>query len=214
VLGRIVEEGKQRLLVVDHLGDRLGPLDAVVADQRLDRPLGVGPVLGADDLVERPAGAGLHALGQGSQDVGDLVHPAALLAGGGEHLAERPPQPQRPVADHHHRRAHPAPAQIAQQLRPRIGRLALAVGDGDQLLTAIGAHPDDDQPAQPSLLAEADVEVDPVGPAVHVVDPTQVPPRECGPLRLPLLHQPGDDRGRQPRRGAEEGLQRWDEVAA
>jgi hypothetical protein len=142
------------------------------------------------------------------------VDPAALLAGGGEHLPKRPPQPQRSVADHHHRRAHSPPAQVAQQFRPRIGRLGLAVGDGDQLLAAIGAHPDDDQAAQPSLVAEADVEVDPVGPAVHVVDPAQVPPRECGPLCLPLLHQPGDDRGRQPRRGAEEGLQRWNEVAA
>jgi hypothetical protein len=63
VLGRVVEEGKQRLGVVDHLGDRLGPLGAVVADQRLDRALGMRAVLGPDDLVQRAARAGVHALG-------------------------------------------------------------------------------------------------------------------------------------------------------
>jgi hypothetical protein len=63
VLGRIVEERQQRLLIVDHLGDRLGPLGAVVADQGLDGPLGMGAVLGLSDLVECPAAAGLHALG-------------------------------------------------------------------------------------------------------------------------------------------------------
>src|SRR5512132_2001268 len=39
MLGRVVEEGEQRLPVVDDLGDRLGPLGAVVGDQRPDRLL-------------------------------------------------------------------------------------------------------------------------------------------------------------------------------
>jgi hypothetical protein len=75
VLGRIVEERQQRFLVVNHLGDRLGPLGPVVADQRLDGPLGVRPVLGLGDLVEGAARAGLHALGQGVQNVGHLMKP-------------------------------------------------------------------------------------------------------------------------------------------
>jgi hypothetical protein len=61
-LGRIVVEGEQRFLVVDHLGDRLRPLGAVVADQRLDGLLGVGAILGLGDLAQRLAGARVDAL--------------------------------------------------------------------------------------------------------------------------------------------------------
>jgi hypothetical protein len=90
----------------------------------------------------------------------------------------RPPQPQRAVADHHHRRIHPAAAQIAQQLGPVVGRLAGAVGDRDQLFAAVGSDPDDDQAAQPTTLAQADGEVDPISPAVHVVHLGKVTPLE------------------------------------
>ena len=51
VLGRVVEEGQQRLSVVGDLGDRLGPLDAVLGGERLDRCPCVVEVLGQDDLV-------------------------------------------------------------------------------------------------------------------------------------------------------------------
>jgi hypothetical protein len=81
----------------------------------------VATVLGAEDLVQRPAGAGLHALGERGKDIGDLMDPAALLPGGGEHLPQRPPQPQRAVAHHHHRRPHAAAAAVPQQLRPVVG---------------------------------------------------------------------------------------------
>jgi hypothetical protein len=141
------------------------------------------------------------------------MHPTPLLPGGGEHLAQRPPQPQRPVAHHHHRRAHAAAAAVPQQLRPRIGRLALAVGDRDQLLGAVGAHPHQHQAAQPPVL-QADVEVDAVRPAVHVVPVRQVPAQERLPLGLPLDGQPGHHRGRQARAGAKERLQRRHEVQA
>jgi hypothetical protein len=51
VLGRVVEEAQQRLGVVDDLGDRPGPLGAIVSGERLDGPLGCGAVLGQRDLV-------------------------------------------------------------------------------------------------------------------------------------------------------------------
>src|SRR5215207_9914038 len=69
VLGRIVEEAQQPLGLAGDLGDRLGPLDAVVGHERLDRPLGMAAILGPDDLVQRPAGAGLHAGGQRAKNV-------------------------------------------------------------------------------------------------------------------------------------------------
>jgi hypothetical protein len=53
---------------------------------------------------------------------------------------------------------HAAPAQVTQELGPRLGRLTLAIGNRDQLLGAIAADPDDHQGAQPRIL-KADVEV-------------------------------------------------------
>ena len=108
-----------------------------------------------------------------------LVEPAALLAGGGEHLAHRLPEPQRAVADREHRRGHAAAFAVAQQVRPRLGGLAEPVGQGDQLLGAVGADPDHHQQAH-LVLAQADLEVDPVDPHVHVVGPGQRPLVERG----------------------------------
>jgi hypothetical protein len=64
MLSREVEEGKELLGVVGDLGHRLGPLDAVVGREGVDRPLGMAAVLGPDELVEGTAGAGVDALGQ------------------------------------------------------------------------------------------------------------------------------------------------------
>jgi hypothetical protein len=147
MLGREVIEGQQRLDVIGHLGHRLGPLGAVVGSELGDCLLGVLAVLSAADLGQRPPRPGVHALGQRGQHVGGLVDPATLGSGGGEHIAQRRPQPKGTIADRQHRRLHAAPAQLAQQLRPRLGRLPQPVGDPDQLLGPVGPHPDDDQGA-------------------------------------------------------------------
>jgi hypothetical protein len=63
MLGRIVVEAQQGLGVVGHLGDRLGPLGAVVGGECLDGPLGVGAILGLGDLAQRLVGARVDALG-------------------------------------------------------------------------------------------------------------------------------------------------------
>jgi hypothetical protein len=141
------------------------------------------------------------------------MHPTALLAGLGDHLPKRPPRPQRPVAHHHHRRPQTTPPQIPQQLGPRIAGLALAVGDRHQLLGAVGAHAHDHQAAQPTLI-HADVEVDAVGPAGHAIPVGKAASQERLPFGLPLDGQPGDHRGAQPGRGAEEPLQRGHQVQA
>jgi hypothetical protein len=123
------------------------------------------------------------------------MDPTPLLAGLREHLPKRPPQPQRPVAHHHHRRAHAAAAKVAQQLRPRVAGLPLSLGDRHQFLGAVGAHPHQHQAAQPPVL-QADVEVDAVRPAVHVVPVGQAALQERLPFGLPLGSQPGHHRGR------------------
>ena len=112
MLGRIVKEAQQPLGLAGDLGDGLGPLDAVVGREGVDGALGVAAVLGQDDLVQGPARAGVDALGQRTKDIPDHMDPAALLAGGREDLPQRPPQPQRPVADHHHRCPHAAATKV------------------------------------------------------------------------------------------------------
>jgi hypothetical protein len=91
------------------------------------------------------------------------MEPAPLLAGGREHLAPRFPEAERAVSDGQHRGGHPAAVAIAQQIGPRLGRLPIPVGQGDQFLAAISTHPDHHQQAQ-FLLFEAHFEVDPVDP--------------------------------------------------
>jgi hypothetical protein len=124
-----VVEREQLLGVVSDLGHRLGPLDAIVASKRLDRPLGVVTVGRIADLGQRPARPGLHRGGQAAQHVGGLVDPVALVAGGREDVAEGCPQPQRAVPDRDHRGLQATPPQVRQDLRPAVGGLALAVGD-------------------------------------------------------------------------------------
>src|SRR5450759_1478214 len=73
------------------------------------------------------------------------VEPATLLPGGGEHLAQRGQEPERPVADREHRRAHAAALAAPEQVGPAFGGLAVTVGERDQLLRPVGADPEDHQ---------------------------------------------------------------------
>ena len=125
---------------------------------------------GVPDLGKRRLRAGLGGLGQRVEHVGDLVEPAALFSGLGEHVAQRGPEPERTVTDREHRSAHPAARAAAEQIGPGLGGLALTVIERDQLLGAIRADTDDDQQAH-VVLGKPDPEVDPVGPHIHVVRP-------------------------------------------
>ena len=149
----------------------------------------------------------MRRLRQRGKHIGLLVEPAPLLPGVREHLAQRLPEPQRAVADGQHRGAHPAAAAVPQQIRPRLGRLPVPVGQRDELLAAVGADPDHHQQAQ-LLLLQPHLEVDAVDPQVDVVGTRQIPVLECLGLVLPLRGQPGDRRRRQPGARAQELLQR------
>ena len=108
-----------------------------------------------------------------------------MLAGVGEHLAHRLPEPQGPIPDRQHRGSHPAAAATAQQIGPRLGRLPVPVGEGDELLAAIGADPDHHQQAQ-LLLLQANLEVDAVDPQVDVVGVREITVAESFGFVLPL----------------------------
>jgi hypothetical protein len=168
-------------------------------------------VLGVPDLGKRRLRAGLGGPGQRVEHGGNLVEPAALFSGLGEHVAQRGPEPERTVTDREHRSAHPAALAAAEQIGPGLGGLALTVIERDQLLGAIRADTDDDQQAH-LVLGEPDLEVDPVGPHIHLVRPGQGSLVERLGLGLPLRRQPGDRRSGEPLRRAKELLQRRSEV--
>ena len=150
-------------------------------------------------------------LRQRGEDVADLVPPAPLLGGGGEHVTDRLPEPERAVADGEHRRLHAATLAVAEQVSPRLARFAEPVGERDQLLAAVGADPDHHQ--QTHLVGlEPDLQVDAVDPHVHVVRPGQRPGRERDGLVLPLRGHPGDRGRRQALVGAQELGQRRPEI--
>ena len=104
----------------------------------------------------------------GVRDIPGLVDPAPLVAGSREHLDQRLPQDHRAVADDQLGIAHAAPAAVAQQIRPRLGRLTQALGQRDQLLGAVQAHAHQHQDVGVRL-HEPDLGVHPVRPHVHVV---------------------------------------------
>ena len=111
----------------------------------------------------------LLALRQLVEDVGGLVHPAALLACRRPHLAERLPEAERAVGDGEFGRDRQATSllQIEQQLPPRLRALARAVGEAEQLLLALRRRADDHQDALRVVL-KAGLQVDAVGPDVDV----------------------------------------------
>lgn len=113
------------------------------------REVGAAPVQAASAWVrssasqisrEAPAGRGLHRGRQGIEHVGRLVDPVPLVGGGGEHIADRRPESERPVAGGEHRRARHA------RFRPRsssaqLSVLPVAVGDGAEPFGPVGADP-------------------------------------------------------------------------
>jgi hypothetical protein len=75
VLGGEVVEGQQHVEVLADLGDRLGPLGAVVGLERLRRRDRVLLVLGVVDLGERLLGARVGRLRQRGENVRRGVKP-------------------------------------------------------------------------------------------------------------------------------------------
>ncbi len=114
MLGGEVEERQQLFLVVGDPLDDLGVFRPVLLGERGD---GLGRtllVLGVVDLLDRALGRGLGRLRQRVEDVRGLVDPAPLTAGLGEHLVQRVPEAECPVADGQDRAPH-APAGTVPQ---------------------------------------------------------------------------------------------------
>jgi hypothetical protein len=164
--------------------------------------------------VKQRLGAGLQALGKRVQDVGRLVHPALLAARAGVDVPERRPRTQRAVAADELGLVETAIAQVAQDDRPGLGALAVAVLDREQLLDAVLADADDDQQAQLVVLAEAHLDMHAVDEQVRVARELQAALLERGVVSLPGLGETLDRARRQPGRVVtEQILERRREVA-
>src|SRR5207344_2752781 len=96
--GKVVER-QQRIAVLGQAIGRSLVFDLVGFDKGFQGRNGILRGLGHPDLLQRTLGLGVQALRQLVQDVGGLVHPAALLAGCRPHLAERLPEPERAIGD-------------------------------------------------------------------------------------------------------------------
>ena len=116
------------------------------------------------------------------------MHPTTLLSTLWKHLAQCTPEPEGSIADRQHRRSHATAFEIAEQLRPGLCRFSIPVADGNELLAAIGAHTNKHQATQP-LVFQTNVEMDPVGPQIHVVNLAEVALLERCQLLAPLARQ-------------------------
>ena len=83
---------------------------------------------------------------------------------------------------------------VQEQRLPRLLALAVAVGDRNQLLLAVGGRSHQDQDAL-AIFFQANVEVDPVGPQIDALLPFQGASGPLLKLVFPDLLQPRDRRG-------------------
>src|SRR5438067_10104551 len=148
VLGREVVEGKQRIAILGQAVDRVSVFDAPGFDEGVESDERLLLGLGHPDLLQRPLGLRLLALGQFVEDIGGFVHPAALATRLRPHFFERLPEAQRAVGD---RKLgpdrKPAPLQVEEELAPRLRALAHAIDEADEFLLAFRRGADDDQQA-------------------------------------------------------------------
>jgi hypothetical protein len=133
----------------------------------------------------------MQALRQFVEYVGQLVTPAALLAGLGPDLTRGGPEAERTITNREHRRDHSAPLELAQHRLPTLGALPVTVLDRQQLLLPIGARADHHQGAEPVVI-QTDVEVNPVHPDIDILAPAQVALAKVGIFFLPAGGQPRD----------------------
>lgn len=138
MLGRELVGGEESLPVPGRLGRGLRPLGEAPGEA-VQGPLGVPLALGVPDLPQSPLGLDLHRGGEGVQDVRDLAHPVRChLVGDASRAAAQDPSAPSPTAS---TGARPPAFAVPEQLGPGLLRLPVPVGDGDELLGAVGADP-------------------------------------------------------------------------
>ncbi len=123
MLEGIIEEGEEHVELAGDLLRGLGERCELVGEA-LHRLESDRARLGAVDRLEGFLGVVVEALGERVENVLGRMDPAALLARRGEHITQRAPEPECPVADREHGGGQPAVAHRAQDLGPALGRFA------------------------------------------------------------------------------------------
>ena len=121
-------------------------------------------------------GPRLNGFGHGVQDIAGLVHPAALLASCAKHLAQGIPETECAVADGQAGGlAQAAALEVQKQFAPALAAFAVAVHKAQDILVAPLVGADNHQNA---LLVgiHARLEINPVGPEIHIAFRRQVTP--------------------------------------
>ena len=130
----------------------------------------------------------------------DGVHPAPLVPGRGEDRLQRLPEAERAVAGGQFGRdGEAARLEVHQQFPPALRALAHADLEAEQFLLALRGGADQHQHAL-RLRLHPRLQVDAIGPDIHVAPRRQVAPLPARVVRFPLAPQPRDRRGRQVRR--------------
>ena len=199
MLGREVEEGQQGVTVPGQALGRLGVFRPILVDEDRDGCFGRRSRRSRGDLAD----VGLHGILNGFrhlvEQVGGLVQPAPLVAGGGQNLVERLPETEGAVADRDlGRDGEPAPLHVDQQLPPALGAFPHADLKPDQFLPAFRRGSDEDKHAL-GLVLHPGLQVDPVRPNVDVAPGRQVAALPAIVFGLPLGREAPDHRGRQVR---------------
>src|SRR5262245_49618977 len=133
LLGREVVEGEQSVEILDQALGRLVVFDALGLDEGVEGRKRILLGLGHPDFLQRPLGFRLLALRQFVEDIGGLVHPAALAARLRPYLFDRLPESKRAIGDRElGANRQPTPLQVEQQFAPRLRTLADTVGEGRQ----------------------------------------------------------------------------------
>jgi hypothetical protein len=140
VFGWEVEEGEQVSSSSVTLAVALGHSAKAVANE----PTASSPAarVGAVWIAARAAlASSCLRLGESVEDVSAPLDPAALLAGLGEDVAQGRPEAQWTIAGREDGSLEAPVAQAPQEIRPAVGRLAVAGFDRDELLRPIGPRP-------------------------------------------------------------------------
>jgi hypothetical protein len=117
-----------------------------------------------------------------------------LFLGFGIEVPKSSPELQVPITDGQNGRGHAPSFEVPKDAGPRFSRLPIAGLQSDDLFPAIGQDADDYQ-ARQTVLFQADVEVDTIGPDVDVLLSRQ---RALAPgfvLFLPHTQQTGEGCG-------------------
>ena len=168
VLGWEVEEGEQRFPILRQASDRLVVLGAVFVGEHVDRGVGRRTGRRAVNLAKVGFHVDLNREGNLVQHVGGLVNPTALVPGAREDLFDCLPEAERAVADREVRRnLEPTLLDVDKELTPALRTLAHPGLEADEFLLALGCCANQHQHAFGGLFHPC-LQVDPVGPHVHV----------------------------------------------